>query len=238
MLRPSPLTEHCADPLMRADHVCLGVSPFNSHFTVDRIADLARWAMSNFQGFHFFVPDGPSAFTLEALGYNPVRAAQKALRQGNYTRNKIIRALEQVYPGDSRELILDSTVLDTNRAYLGLLSEAHHRFATDPEFAEQCLGATGWVLDKRLPEGEHPTRDQLRSAVRYFLAELPMFVGTVAVAGVGSSVFAYHQRVSFLERLYRRELSWRPSPGQGFVVLENTVSGQAIPEQAVPERVE
>ncbi|MFJ8916500.1 tRNA-dependent cyclodipeptide synthase [Amycolatopsis sp. NPDC102389] len=228
MPRPLPLTEHCADPLARAEHVCLGVSPFNSHFTVERIADLARWAMSAFRGFHFFVPDGPSAFTLEALGYDSVRAAQKAQRQGNYTRNKIIRALEQVYPGDARTLILDAAVLETDPAYLGLLSEAHQRFASDSEFAEQCLGATGWVLDRRLPEGRHPSRDQLRSAVRYFLAELPMFVGTVAVAGVESSVFAYHQRVAFLERLYRGELSWRPMPGQGFVVLE----------QAVPERVE
>ncbi|HET6286807.1 MAG TPA: tRNA-dependent cyclodipeptide synthase [Amycolatopsis sp.] len=228
MPRPLPLTEHCADPLARAEHVCLGVSPFNSYFTVDRIADLARWAGSAFRSFHFFVPDGPSAFTLEALGYDPVRAAQKAQRQGNYTRNKIVRALQRVCPSDPHTLILDTAVLETDPAYLGLLSEAHRRFATDPEFARQCLGATGWVLDRRLPEGEHPTHDQLRSAVRYFLAELPMFVGTVAVAGVGSSVFAYHQRVPFLERLYRGELSWRPLPGQGFAVLE----------QAVPERVE
>lgn len=233
MLRPLPLTEHCADPLARAEHVCIGVSPFNSYFTVDRIADLARWAMSGFRRFHFFVPDGPAAFTMEALGYDPVRAAQKAQRQGNYTRNKIVRALQQVCPSDPHALILDSAVLDTDQAYLSLLSEAHHRFATDPEFAEHCLDATGWVLDKRLPEGEHPTREQLRSAVRYFLAELPMFIGTVAVAGVASSVFAYHQRVAFLERLYRGELSWRPHPGQGFVVLH-----QAVPEQAVPERSE
>ncbi len=228
MLRPLPLTEHCAEPLSRAEHVCLGVSPFNSYFTVDRIADLARWAMSGFDRFHFFVPDGPSAFTMEALGYDPVRAARKAQRQGNYTRNKIVRALQQVCPSDPDTLILDSAVLDTDSVYLGLLSEAHRRFAVDPEFAEQCLYATGWVLDRRLPEGEHPTREQLRSAVRYFLAELPMFIGTVAVAGVGSSVFAYHQRVGFLERLYRGELSWRPLPGQGFVVLE----------QAVPQRSE
>ncbi|MEV7550458.1 tRNA-dependent cyclodipeptide synthase [Amycolatopsis sp. NPDC089917] len=233
MLRPLPLTEHCADPLSRAEHVCLGVSPFNSHFTVDRIAGLARWAMSNFLRFHFFVPDGPSAFTLEALGYDSVRAAQKAQRQGNYTRNKIIRALEQVYAGDPRSVILDSSKLENDRSYLSLLSEAHGRFATDQAFAEQCLGATNWVLDKRLPEGERPNRDQLRCAVRYFLAELPMFIGTVAVAGVASSVFAYHQRVGFLERLYRGELSWRPLPGQGFVILENTV-----PETASAERPE
>ncbi|WP_433272115.1 tRNA-dependent cyclodipeptide synthase [Actinosynnema sp. CS-041913] len=227
MLRPLPLTEQCAGPLSRAEHVCLGISPFNSHFTIERIADLARWASAGFHRFHFFVPDGPSAFTLEALGYDPGRAARKAQRQGNYTRNKILRALEQVRAPNPDELILDSSALDGNRAYLRLLSQAHQRFAADPEFARQCLGATGWVLDRRLPEGESPTGDQLRSAVRYFLAELPMFVSTVEVAGVGSSVFAYHQRVPFLAHLYGGELSWRPHPEQGFVVLEH-----AVPERA------
>jgi cyclo(L-tyrosyl-L-tyrosyl) synthase len=213
--------------LARADHVCIGISPFNSHFTVEVIADLARWAIAGFRGFHFFVPDGPSAFTLEALGYEPGRAARKAQRQGNYTRNKILRALEQVDAPHPDELILDSAALDGNRTYLTLLSEAHLRFETDAEFAEQCLGATEWVLDRRLPEGETATREQLRSAVRYFLAELPMFVSTVEVADVDSSVFAYHQRVPFLERLYRGGLSWCPHPDQGFVVLEHAVTERA-----------
>ncbi|GGS32480.1 MULTISPECIES: tRNA-dependent cyclodipeptide synthase [Actinokineospora] len=227
MLRPTPLTAHCADPLAAAEHVCIGISPFNSYFTPERIADLARWAMARFRSFHFFVPDAPSAYTLEALGYDPRRAARKAQRQGNYTRNKISRAMEQLHVPDQRELVLDSAALNENKAYQGLLAEAHRRFTSDPEFAENCLTASGWVMERRLPEGEQPTREQLRHAVRYFLAELPMFVGTTEVVGAGSSVFAYHQRVDFLERMYRGELSWKPLPGQGFVLVE-----QAVPEPA------
>ncbi|MGW5054297.1 tRNA-dependent cyclodipeptide synthase [Actinokineospora sp. NPDC004072] len=227
MLRPTPLTAQCADPLAAADHVCIGISPFNSYFTAERIADLARWAMARFGSFHFFVPDEPSAHTLQALGYDPRRAARKAQRQGNYTRNKISRALEQLPAPDRRDLVLDSAALAGNASYQRLLSEAHHRFRTDPAFAEGCLAASGWVMERRLPDGEQPTRAQLRHAVRYFLAELPMFIGAVEVVGARSSVFAYHQRVGFLERLYRGELSWKPLPGQGFVLVE-----QAVPEPA------
>lgn len=222
-MHPIPLTDQCAAPLSAADHVCIGISPFNSYFTPERIAELARWALSEFRSFHFFVPDAPSAFTLEALGYDPCRAARKAQRQGNYTRNKIARAMDTLGVHDTDALVLDAAALTDNAAYQRLHSEAHQRFAADPAFAEDCLEATGWVLEKRVAS---PTRAQLLHAVRYFLAELPMFVATVEIVGVASSVFAYHQRVAFLERLYQGELAWRPHAGQGFAVL-----GAEVPER-------
>ncbi|CRK58360.1 hypothetical protein [Alloactinosynnema sp. L-07] len=231
MLRPLPLTQHCASPLAEAEHVCIGVSPFNSYFTTERIADLARWAVSSFASFHFFVPDAPSAYTLEAIGYTPRDAARKAQRQGNYTRNKIHRALAQcaIDPGP---VILDSAALEVNPMYSKLRTEAHHRFTSDPGFAKHCLSATSWVLEKRLRDAE-PTHAQSMHAVRYFLAEMPMFVNTVEIAGVSSSVFAYHQRVPFLEKLFARELSWQPHPAQGFVVVEPVVAEQVAAESAL-----
>ncbi|MEV0676132.1 tRNA-dependent cyclodipeptide synthase [Actinosynnema sp. NPDC050436] len=219
MLLPTPLTEHCAAPLRSGRHVCIGVSPFNSYFTVERIAALARWAMREFERFHFFVPDRAAVHTLEALGYDPARARLKARRQGQYVVNKICRALRDLDVPCPADHVLDGAALAENPCYQGLLAQAHGLFATDEGFAGQCLEATRWVLDRRLPDGAAPTDTQLRQAVRYFLAELPMFVDTPAVAGVDSSVFAYHQRVGFLELLYARELAWRPRPEQGFVVL-------------------
>ncbi|ALG09679.1 hypothetical protein AOZ06_24710 [Kibdelosporangium phytohabitans] len=219
MLLTTPLTEHCAAPLRSGRHVCIGVSPFNSYFTVERVTALARWALRQFERFHFFVPDRAAVYTLEALGYEPARARRKAARQGQYVLNKIHRALEEVGVTEPGEHVLDGAALARNDRYQHLLRDAHDRFATDEEFGEHCLEATRWVLDRRLPDGQSPTDAQLRCAVLYFLAELPMFIDTPAIAGVDSSVFAYHQRVVFLERLYARELAWQPHPGQGFVVL-------------------
>ncbi|GGN04050.1 cyclo(L-tyrosyl-L-tyrosyl) synthase [Lentzea pudingi] len=219
MLLTTPLTEHCSAPLRSGRHVCVGVSPFNSYFTVDRITALARWAMREFERFHFFVPDHAAAYTLEALGYEPGRAQRKAGRQGQYVVNKIFRALRDAGVPDPEEHLLDGTTLARNDSYRELLRDAGAWFLTDDAFAADCLEATRWVLDRRLPDGQSPTDDQLRCAVRYFLAELPMFIDTPAIAGVDSSVFAYHQRVAFLERLYARELAWQPNPAQGFVLL-------------------
>ncbi|SDM33180.1 tRNA-dependent cyclodipeptide synthase [Allokutzneria albata] len=226
MLLPTPLTEHCAAPLRSGQHVCVGVSPFNSYFSVERITDAARWAMSEFEDYHFFIPDRAAAYTLEALGYEPDRARLKARRQGQYVVNKVCRALWGLGATNPEEHVLDGATLAENACYQRLLAYAHDLFTADEVFTAHCLDATRWVLDRRLPEGQVPTDEQLRCAVRYFLAELPLFVDTPAITGVESSVFAYHQRVKFLELLYSRELPWRPHPRQGFVLLRAEEDGE------------
>ncbi|SFQ54351.1 cyclo(L-tyrosyl-L-tyrosyl) synthase [Amycolatopsis arida] len=219
-----PLSIHCRQPLTHRTHVCFGISPFNSYFTTERITDLARWGLDEFGAMHFFVPDVPAAYTLEALGYPPERAAHKARRQGQYLRNKIARALSQLGVHHPDRLILGWSELDANRRYRRLLGEAQRLFDREPDFQAACLTASRWVLDKRLAAGAAPTDDQLRAAVRYFLAELPLFADTRSIVGTPSSVFCYHQCIPFLHQFYRGELPWRPIAGQGFAVLTPTPS--------------
>lgn len=220
MLQAVPLTDRCESPLSRAEHVCVGISPFNSYFSVERIISIADWARTSFQSFHFFVPDRPAAYTLQALGYDENKARQKAARQANYVFNKITKALNELDVPEPRSLILDSDALESNPEFNRLRHQVTSQFELDSDFRARCLDATHWVLDKRIPDGQQPTAQQLEIAVQYFLAELPMFLSTVDVVGVGSSVFAYHQRVDFLERFYRLELSLHPHPAQGFAIYE------------------
>jgi cyclo(L-tyrosyl-L-tyrosyl) synthase len=100
-----------------------------------------------------------------------------------------------------------------------MLNEVQSRFNDDAEFHDACLEASNWVLDRRLPEGAELTDEQRRSAVRYLLAEIPLFAGSARIVGAETSMFVYHQRVSFLERFFNRELSWAPRPNQGFLVV-------------------
>jgi cyclo(L-tyrosyl-L-tyrosyl) synthase len=215
-----PLTDRCSSPLSGAEHVCVGISPFNSYFSTERIISIAEWARTSFKSLHFFVPDRAAAYTLQALGYDENKARQKAARQANYVFNKIRRALDELDVPEPDDLILDSEQLENNSEFNRLRHQATSQFELDSEFRASCLDATRWVLDKRIPDGQEPTAQQLEIAVQYFLAELPMFLSTVEIVGVDSSVFAYHQRVDFLERLYRMELSLHPHPAQGFVVYE------------------
>lgn len=212
-----PLTEQCAEPWVRGEHACLGISPFNSYFSLERITALVRWANKRFCGWHLFVPDQAAAYTLEAAGYAPERARRKAHRQARYLRNKIDAALAHAGIADGDALVLDGAALEHHSHYTALLAEAHEQFATDAVFRDACLGASRWVLQARTDE--EPTSEQLHSAVRYFLAELPLFLDTPGLVGTDSSVFCYHQPPTFLHALYQRELPCRPHHGQGFATV-------------------
>lgn len=212
-----PLTQHCGEPWRRREHACLGISPFNSYFSTERIAALTQWALARFSKVHLFVPDQAAAYTLEALGYSPEKAAHKAHRQARYLRNKIERALEGVgVPGCG--LVLDAHAVEGNERYISLREQAYAQFEADSAFRRACLEASQWVLSTRTLDGE-PTEDQLHSAVRYFLAELPLFQDTPGIVGADSSVFCYHQPPAFLHALYRRELSCWVHPCQGFATV-------------------
>ncbi|UGY90999.1 tRNA-dependent cyclodipeptide synthase [Streptomyces gobiensis] len=214
-----PLTDRCRAVFASRAHACVGISPFNSHFTAERIAVLARWALGAFTRVHFFVPDTAAAFTLEALGYAPEKAVWKARRQGQYVRNKITRALSEAGISAPDAVILDGQTLSVNDAYQELLKQVEDRYRADPAFARACLGASAWTLERRVPAGQRPTPEQLRGAVRYFLAELPLFLDTPGIAGVTTSVFCYHQVPAFLDDLFHHRLALRPVAGQGYLHL-------------------
>lgn len=214
-----PLTDRCHDTFAQRTHGCVGISPFNSYFSADRVLGLARWALSEFSDVHFFVPDTAAAHTLEALGYPSEKAAWKARRQGQYVRNKITKALDALGVEHPEQRILDGQALAANTVYLGLLEQAERRYRDDADFADACLGASAWVLDRRLLAGQEATPGQLRCAVRYFLAELPLFLDTPSIVGTGASVFCYHQVPAFLDNLFHHRLALRPAPTQGYVHL-------------------
>ncbi|GAB4530922.1 MAG: cyclo(L-leucyl-L-leucyl) synthase [Parvularculaceae bacterium] len=221
-MNAEPVTSACGELLAARRHVVLGVSPFNSYFSEARIAALIRWAAGTFERFSIYVPDGPSRYTLEALGCAPAKARKKAARQARWLFNKIRRALgENGFSVDAfSEIVLCSQMIDDNRAYRVLCDEVETRFAADAAFRSGCLETTRWVLEGHLESGMEATPEMLESAVRHFKAELPLFMDSAAIAGVASSVFAYHQCPDFLRSLYEtRDAGLRPN--QGFVIVRD-----------------
>ncbi|MEU0042852.1 tRNA-dependent cyclodipeptide synthase [Streptomyces werraensis] len=219
-----PLTDRCRTVFEARTHACVGISPFNSYFSAERIDALARWALDTFERVHFFVPDTAAAYTLEALGYAPDRAEWKARRQGQYVRNKITRALARAGIEAAGAHVLDGQALSVNAAYGELLELVQRCYGSDADFLRACLGASGWTLQRRVPAGEALTREQLCSAVRYFLAELPLFLDTPRIAGVPASLFCYHQVPGFLDDLFHHRLRLRPAEGQGFACLSEVTA--------------
>ncbi|MDT8914761.1 tRNA-dependent cyclodipeptide synthase [Amycolatopsis sp. PS_44_ISF1] len=227
MFDATPLSSDCARLYPEVSHACVGVSPFNGYFTADRLVRLAAWTAEHFEHFHFFIPDEVTAYTLEALGYPPARARQKAHRQSCHLHNKIGAALSALGVPDPGSRILGMARLRELPGYRRLAREVEHRFETDLEFRSACYGASTWVLQDKA--GALPDEGRIRLAVRYFLAELPLFAGSGLITGHPRSMFVYHQRVPFLQQFFDRQLGFRPEPGQGFLVVREAaleVSGR------------
>jgi len=221
-MKSQPISQGCVEAFEDRSHVCFGISPFNSYFSEARIQELAEWGLREFDSIHFFVPDGPAAYTLEALGYSLDKAAWKARRQGQYTINKIHRALKNLAMSDvdAWKSVLDWKVLTENVRYLEFYWKVQNLYNKDSQFRRDCLEASHWVLEKRVDSQIEITENVLESAVRYFLAEIPLFADTAGIVGAQSSSFCYHQSIPFIEKLYRGELAIEASPAQAYVIVQ------------------
>ncbi len=217
-----PVTGQCERVLCAREHAILGISPFNSFFSRERLNWLVQWADTSFDGFHIYIPDGPVIHTLLACGYEPKKARKKARRQINYLANKIKKALQEGTNGRLQysECVLCTQNLTHNQVYQEILDKVLSRFEDDPYFRNGCIKTSRWVLamQEDQPNKNRPANADLIAA-QYFLAELPLFMEGAQIAGVKSSVFCYPTCPEFLRELFSRERDGFISAEQGFVEI-------------------
>lgn len=189
----------------------IGISPFNSYFSAERIQAIIEFCERDGRPVALFIPDDVTRFTLQARGYTPEQATRKTRRQVQYLRNKIARA------ADTRDLrILGCEALDANAAYAKHHARLSEMFETDAHFRQGCLDTTRWVL--AVSENEVVSESAALLGVRYLLAELPLFFHAPEILGTEKVVFVYHQCPAFIASKYRvRDLV---SLGQGFGMLK------------------
>lgn len=209
-----PLTDNCSEVFRRKDHICFGISPFNSLFSVEYLESLIDYAQKNFSHFHFFIPDEPTVYTLEAMGYDPEEARKKMRKQTNWLKNKMIKALSARVPTPDK-YILDWQTLSSNKVFSVELDHVFQAFDVCRDFRGLCLESSRWVLQNKI-ESDKITDECLLKAVKYFLSEIPIFAATDKIVFRESSLFCYHDSIPFHEQLYLNQLMYKPSPGQGF----------------------
>lgn len=219
------ITPHLITPLSNAlykkkEHVFLGVSPFNSYFSEEMIEYWIQWAHNTFSSFNIFIPDTLPVYTFLALGYDELKAKNKAKKQAAYLKNKVTRALLkcQFIDIDINKLIIDMEYLEKNPAYIELREKCYTLYDENPEFQSECDQCTGWVLNGHSIKDPHLSNTNI--AVQYILNEMPLFMNTPSILNVTSSLFSYHQTPQFINYLYNdhreKELI---ALNQGFIQL-------------------
>jgi tRNA-dependent cyclodipeptide synthase len=183
----------------------IGISPFNSYFSVEKILELCEWIYRRYDNFAIFIPDEISKYTFEALGYTKERLNRKTKKQDNYTMNKVTKALSMFY--DNHEIEKDIEIhtiskLKEDKSYKDLYLIFSQMFFNNKIFRHNCLDVTHWILSNNNNKNIEIDDFQKNIAVQYFLFELPIMTYATDVLKLGSCDFVYHNIPAFLKHLY------------------------------------
>ncbi|MGD1804842.1 tRNA-dependent cyclodipeptide synthase [Dapis sp. BLCC M126] len=212
-----PITSNCQLLYERGKHAVLGISPFNSFFSEKNIAILSKWAMNNFKSFNLFIPDEPYVYTLMALGYDEVKATKKAKKQANYLRTKCLKVLIglELSRNEAEEVILNFRYLNKNINYLSALKFYEDKYANDSEFRINCLETSKQVVETQTYISDY----RLEIAVKYLLAELPLFFNSASVLEKKEAVFCYRNCSLFIQTVFERKDCIVPN-NQGYIIVD------------------
>ncbi len=214
------VTSRCARLHGESAPVVLGISPFNSYFSEQVIAEIANWASAAGSDYYLYIPDGPTIFTLQAMGYEEHKAGRKARRQYKYLKNKIYKALGKLGQTDEEitRRVLNSERLDGDSVYQRILAQVYDLWQKDESFKQGCVSTARWVLLNQRRQQYALSDAALELAARYFLAELPLFLRSPEIINSPSAVFCYHQCPNFVRTLYQQGAYGLLHESQGFVI--------------------
>jgi cyclo(L-tyrosyl-L-tyrosyl) synthase len=156
---------------------------------------LFSWGLANFKKMNVFIPDKISTYTLQALGYPEDKAEKKTRLHDNNLRNKAIRALVKNNILESEainKIIFLSDLIKNNKAYIKIFNMCNALYKDNESFKNGCLETSRSVLDSKEVCG-NITSETVNIAVKYFLAELPIYFNTSEILNTHSSLYAYKE---------------------------------------------
>ncbi|MFI6053538.1 tRNA-dependent cyclodipeptide synthase [Streptomyces violascens] len=213
-----PYTPHCQVIHDEGDHAVIGISSGNGYFTHERVLDLANWGLEHFRQVDLIWTDMHVAEMFEALGYPPVEAQRKAVKNLRGVRAKVTGAVGFLDPEGKRLRGRPMSALLDIPAYQRIRTRLDDLLTADPEFREVCDQLAARFLAGKL-NGQPPTDRQREVCIKYVCAEVPLFLDTPAILDVPSSLNCYHQALPLAELLYARGYGLRASRNQGHAII-------------------
>jgi cyclo(L-tyrosyl-L-tyrosyl) synthase len=203
------------------EHALLGISPFNSYYSEENLKKLFSWGLSTFKRINIFIPDGISIYTLHAIGYPRERAEKKTRSQDRYLKNKAMRALaaNNISEAEANNMIAFCKDLMNNERYLKFHDTYRKLYKNDEDFRKGCLLSSKWILEGKC-NLKSLDDESLHIAVKYFLAEVPLFLNSLEIFNINSSLFVYKEIPEFISRIYNdSSFSHLCSSFQGFLAV-------------------
>ncbi|MBD0744811.1 tRNA-dependent cyclodipeptide synthase [Streptomyces sp. CBMA152] len=213
-----PFTRSCRFIWDEGDHVLIGVSPGNSYFSADRIAELVRWASTRFDRVDLVYADRHVARMFAAFGYDEEHAERRASKELKAVRRRIVRGVEEAARPGLPVGVHALSEFAGNQVYDLLHRRVRHFLAIDREFRTGCEEMAAAFLSGKA-DGTQASPEQLAACLDYIAAELPFFLDTPGILGVPSSVSCYHALIPLTELLYAKGGGLRASRNQAYAVV-------------------
>ncbi|OZH55732.1 hypothetical protein AFK68_02665, partial [Hydrocoleum sp. CS-953] len=116
---------------------------------------------------------------------------------------------------EAEELILDFRYLNKNTNYLSALKFYEDKYANDIEFRRNCLETSTQVVESQTDISNY----RLEVAVKYLLAELPLFFNSASILGEKEAVFCYRNCSLFIQTVFERK-DGIVLNNQGYIVVD------------------
>jgi tRNA-dependent cyclodipeptide synthase len=218
MFTLTPLTSHSTQLIERADHIVIGLSPWNGCYKPGYIRDLMAWAHTRFRGVDVVTPGYEAAYTLIAAGVTPAEAVRRARRATRQLHNPVIRELAELGVADPAAHVHSWTRLLARAAYRASLERAREVFRRDSGLRRACRRMTSEVIGHATTSRGPVTSAQMDMAVPYIIAEIPLITDGPSVFGTPGTVFVYHRQMELVSSITEGYSTLTADPGQGWAI--------------------
>ncbi|MEV2261716.1 tRNA-dependent cyclodipeptide synthase [Streptomyces anulatus] len=172
----------------------LGLSPFNSFYSTQTVADLCQSAARSFSDVHVVLPGAPeSALRYISAGKAPRHAVQRSKRVIHNMRNVARRTLAECGMPDTDARVHVMTRFASHPRYQKSRARIESAYRTQRPMREAVHAMTRTALATSLDSD--PTPAQIESNTRYIFAEAPLLLDAASMLARPSTLFVYHRRV-------------------------------------------
>jgi tRNA-dependent cyclodipeptide synthase len=200
--------------------IILGISINNSYFSRDLINSLLPHVLKNHDQVFAFIPEEPSIYTFQGLGYSRQDAERRAYQNGKRLSQWVSTHIQQPEQG---KVLKWSQDIGKNNIFSWSKLDIHDLYAKNSDFASAVQEATQEVV-KEKHKKTITLKDAVQMASHFLLEELAFLWRAHEILNLDPTsdiAYIYHRRWPVFERFVNGEffLDKKPIPHLGFIVL-------------------
>lgn len=202
------------------DHLIIGISPFNPHFSFNWLTNALHWGATHFHTVDILHPGTAAASLLTATGTPAGRALRKARQQCNKDLRNVMAASHKtgINLGKKKPILISDHLGDEQ--YLLLRERAVLEYKNNPEFQAICQKMSAKAALSRLQAKGSTASPDITKAVTYVFDEIPAYTHSAKIFNYPSTTLSYPSPWPVGDFIESHPTSLKRDPNSHFSVLD------------------